>query len=270
MAATSSVGDTPKPTASKWKVWHTLGILGIITGAVLSFFLLPLAFRLWVWLGSMFVLALLAVVISHGVTGYWRGLLIDQRNRISLSRLQASLWTLSTTSSFLSAALFNVRHGQADPLLISIPPGIWALMGISATSLIGTPLIQNYKQNQDAQDEETAQTMNQLSAQNVDVNQLAPKGLLLTNKSPANAKWTDLFRGEEVGNAAQIDLGKIQLIYFTLILVFVYTISLGALFASQASVINTFPNLNEGILTLLGISNGAYLTNKAVPHSSTS
>ncbi len=267
MAETLPIATAPQSTAPKWKIWHTLGIIAIIAAIVLVLLLIPLAYRLWSWLGTMFLLTGSGLVASHGVTGYWRGLLIDQRNRISLSRLQASLWTLVTSSSYASAALFNIRFGQSDPLMIAIPAGIWVLMGISATSLVGTPLIQNYKQNQDANEEETAKTLSQLSAQRVNTNQLEPAGRLLVNKSPADAKWADLFRGEEVGNAAQIDLGKTQLFYFTSILVSVYTITLGSLFAHPLAVISSFPDLNQGILTLLGISNGAYLTNKAVPHS---
>jgi hypothetical protein len=268
MAETLPIAATPQSTSPKWKIWHTLGIIAIIAAIVLVLLLIPLAYRLWSWLGTMFLLTGSGLVTSHGVTGYWRGLLIDQRNRISLSRLQASLWTLVTSSSYASAALFNIRFGQSsDPLMIAIPTGILVLMGISATSLVGTPLIQNYKQNQDPNAEETAKTLTQLSAQRVDTSQVDTAGRLLVNKSPADAKWTDLFRGEEVGNAAQIDLGKTQLFYFTHILVFVYTITLGSLFAHQPALFSSFPDLNQGILTLLGISNGAYLTNKAVPHS---
>jgi hypothetical protein len=267
MAGTLPITATPQPTAPKWKIWHTLGLIGIVVAAVLILLLIPLAYRLWSWLGTTFLLTTIGLVTSHGVTGYWRGLLIDQRNRLSLSRLQASLWTLVTSSSYASAAFFNIRFGQADPLMIAIPAGIWVLMGISATALVGTPLIHNYKQNQDANEEETAKTLSQLSAQHVDTNQLDTDGRLLVNKSPADAKWTDLFRGEEVGNAAQIDLGKTQLFYFTIILVLVYAVTLGALFARQIAVISSFPDLNQGVLTLLGISNGTYLTNKAVPHS---
>ncbi len=250
MAGTLPITATPQPTAPKWKIWHTLGLIGIVVAAVLILLLIPLAYRLWSWLGTTFLLTTIGLVTSHGVTGYWRGLLIDQRNRLSLSRLQASLWTLVTSSSYASAAFFNIRFGQADPLMIAIPAGIWV-----------------YKQNQDANEEETAKTLSQLSAQHVDTNQLDTDGRLLVNKSPADAKWTDLFRGEEVGNAAQIDLGKTQLFYFTIILVLVYAVTLGALFARQIAVISSFPDLNQGVLTLLGISNGTYLTNKAVPHS---
>src|SRR5215813_11275394 len=152
MEGTLPIMAAPQPTAPGWKVWHTLGLIGIVAAAVLILLLIPLAYRLWSWLSTTFLLTGIGLLTSHGVTGYWRGLLIDQRNRISLSRLQASLWTLITSSSYASAAFFNIRFGQADPLMIAIPAGIWVLMGISATALVGAPLIHNYKQNQDASD----------------------------------------------------------------------------------------------------------------------
>lgn len=257
-----------KPTASKWSVWHTLSLFVLIAAIALIIFMMPFQLRLESWLGAMVLLAAITLICSHGITGYWRGLLIDQRNCLSLSRLQTSLWTLVIFSAFLSVVLFNVRDGENNPLLlISIPIGLWVLMGISATSLVGTPLIHNVKQNQDGNEDETNDTLGQLANQSVNVDAYTTDGRLLVKKSPANAKWSDLFRGEEVGNADQIDLGKTQLFYFTIILVLVYIVTLGYLFASQAKVINGFPDLNEGTLTLLGISHATYLTNKAVPHS---
>src|SRR5260370_17708381 len=141
MAETLPIATAPQSTAPKWKIWHTLGIVEIIAAIVLVLLLIPLAYRLWSWLGTMFLLTGSGLVASHGVTGYWRGLLIDQRNRISLSRLQASLWTLVTSSSYASAALFNIRFGQSsDSLMIVMPTGNLVLLGLSAPSLVVPPL----------------------------------------------------------------------------------------------------------------------------------
>jgi hypothetical protein len=260
-------GALHAPAKSKWRIWHTLGIFVFIAAIMFIVFMIPFPLRLWSWVGTLTLLVVITLVTSHGITGYWRGALIDQRNRLSLSRLQTTLWTLVIFSAFLSATLFNVRGGEPDPLLLSIPIGLWILMGISATSLVGTPLIHNVKQNKDANEEQTNKVLAQLANQQVDVVNLSTDGVLLVNKSPDNAKWSDLFRGEEVGNASQIDLGKIQLFYFTIILVLVYALTLGYLFASQAKIINSLPDFNEGTLALLGISHAAYLTNKAMPQS---
>lgn len=258
-----------KPTTTTWKSWHTLSLLILIIALVLILFMMPFSMRWESWLGTMILLAFTTFICSHGITGYWLGSLIDERNCLSLSRLQVILWTLVIFSAFLSVVLFNVRDGENNPLLlITIPIGLWVLMGISATSMIGTPLIHSVKQNQDANVDDTNSTLDQLAKQNVNVDTFTPDGRLLVKKSPAEASWSDLFRGEEVGNADQMDLGKMQLFYFTIILVIAYIVTLGYLLASQAKVINSFPDLNEGTLALLGISHATYLTNKAAPHSS--
>ena len=78
----------------------------------------------------------------------------------------------------------------------------------------------------------------------------------------------DLFQGEEIGNAAHLDLGKIQMFYFTLVLVLAYVVMLGAMFSRNSGPINnTLPRLPAGIVALLGISSEGYLVNKVIPQS---
>jgi hypothetical protein len=264
MAAISPI-SLPAP---KWKLWHTLCLFIIIIATALICFLLPLDLRLWSWLGSMVLLTLFVAIAGHGVTGYWRGALIDGRNKISLSRLQTALWTLVILSAFLTAALINVRSGQVDPLSIALPTGIWILLGISTTSLVGSPLILNNKKSRPADPQETARNLDLLKNQNLaQPDAVINQGQVIVNTSPENASWADLFRGEETGNAGQFDMGKIQLFYFTFILVLVYAVALGTLFLSQAKIISAFPDLGTGELTLLGISHAGYLINKTIPHS---
>ncbi len=83
---------------------------------------------------------------------------------------------------------------------------------------------------------------------------------------PTKANISDLFKGDEVSNAAQLDLGKVQMFYFTLILVFAYGVQLGSLFLDSSGVVENLPVLSTGMLALLAISHAGYLTNKAVPH----
>ncbi len=77
---------------------------------------------------------------------------------------------------------------------------------------------------------------------------------------------SELFKGDEMGNDAQVDLAKIQMFYFTLILVFVYAVALGNSLAG-CEAIAQFPDLDPGMIAWLGISHAGYLTSKAVPHS---
>jgi len=88
---------------------------------------MPLTLRVWAWLATLGLLALFAAIAGQGITGDWRGVLIDGRNKMSLSRLQTALWTLVILSAFLTAALVNIRSGQADPLSIAIPTGIFGV-----------------------------------------------------------------------------------------------------------------------------------------------
>ena len=46
--------------------------------------------------------------------------------------------------------------------------------------------------------------------------------VVVFNKSFKDARWGDLLKGEEVGNAAVIDIGKIQMFFFTFIIVITY------------------------------------------------
>ncbi len=260
---------TTQSNLSEWSIWHTLGLVGILAALGLDELLIPLSSRLWTWLGAVALLTLFAAIAGHGVTGCWRGPLIDERNKISLSRLQALLWTLLILSALLSAALTNMRNGQADPLAIVMPSGLWILMGISATALVGAPLILSGKKKRSADEEQTQRTLNLLVKQNVNIATVTTMGQVLINTSPQNARWADLFSGEETGNAAQFDLGKMQLFYFTIILVLVYAAALGSLFIGPVRVIDTFPDMDTSILALLSISHATYLTNKAIPHSET-
>jgi hypothetical protein len=255
-------------TDKKWTGWHTVGLLAITVAVVLLGYLVPLKARGWAWLGTLVLLTFFALVAGHGITGLWRGLLIDDRNKISLSRLQMILWTILVLSGFLVAGLSNVMNGQNDPLSISIPAELWALMGISTTSLVGSPLIMSNKKSKPFKDEEKTRTFGLMEAQGVDISKLDNKGQVVVNKHLEDAQMSDLFKGDEIGNAAQVDLAKIQMFYFTFILVLVYGVALGKVLAGGA-VINQFPPLHESMVALLGISHAGYLTSKGTTHSET-
>jgi hypothetical protein len=74
----------------------------------------------------------------------------------------------------------------------------------------------------------------------------------------------DLVRGEEVGNADVLDLTRLQNLFFTLILIGSYAVSLGAILKSAKGVISAFPEIGQSNLALLAISHAGYLVSKAV------
>jgi hypothetical protein len=252
-----------------WNGWHTTSLIAIVIAIFLIEAFLPPVFRLWRWLSVMRLLSLFAIIAGHGVTGLWLGLLIDSRNKLSLSRLQMLMWTVVILSSFLAAVLINIEKQYPEPMSISVPPELWLLMGISTTSLVSSPLILNLKKSQSASEEKKAWAFEQLARQAVDITKIAIHGQIVVNQTPQAAQWSDLFRGSETGNAGQLDIGKLQMFFFTLVLVLAYGSGLAALFNDNAERIAALPAIDSGMLTLLGISHAGYLVSKAIPYSET-
>lgn len=262
----SSLPSEPR-NGSTWKVGHNLSLSAIIITLVALEYFLPANQRYSLWLFTMGLLSLFAVIAGHGVTGLWLGLLIDSRNKVSLSRFQMFLWTVLILSAFLTAVIVNIDLGQTEPLTITVPADLWLLMGISTTSLIGSPLILSIKKARTPKTEEKERALNALSRQSIHADRVAIVGQVVINQTPEAARWADMFRGSETGNVGQLDLGKVQMFFFTLILVLAYASALAVLFQNGAGVITALPALEGGMLALLGISHAGYLVNKALPHS---
>ena len=265
--------DTQQSQArSNWTGWHSFSLLVIIVLIILAGLLIPVQARLWGWLIIQALMALFVVIAGQGVTGLWRGMLIDDRNKMGLSRLQMILWTIIVLSGFLVAALSNLATGQADPLAIAIPSQLWLLMGISTTSLVGSPLIKSTKKNKTPSEAEKGQTLEslakQMGADSVE-DTVTHAGQIVVHTGPEHAQWADMFKGEETGNAAHLDMAKIQMLFFTFVVALAYAVTLATLFGSDAANISALPALSQSIVALLGISHAGYLTHKAIPHSQT-
>jgi hypothetical protein len=224
-----------------WTHRHTLGQLLIIVLIAVVGVATPIVHLnelvCWVIIVALFLGFLF--VVGDGITGRRQGLLIDERNKMSLSRLQLVLWTLVILSGLLTIALTNIGQNSSTPLAINIPPQIWVLMGISTTSLIGSPLLKSNKM---------------------------AEGKIKTRDDVQEAEVADLFRGEEVSNCNVLDLAKVQMFFFTLVLVLVYAVRLGSLFINTHAPILMLPDIDPSMTTLLGISHAGYLANKAIPH----
>ncbi len=219
-----------------WQLWHTLAVPALLIAAGLVGLLFPPSIHLLTWIVILFLLLVLSLVIGHGTTDKWNGLLVDERNKISLSRFQMVLWLLIVLSAFLAIALINMRIDALNALAINVPIELWALMGISTTSLIGSPLALSTKRNQ-----------------------------VMSNDTRYAARWSDMFMGEEAANEGRLDVGKVQMFYFTIILAVAYIGALAVMFLNSSKAIAGFPALNDGLVALLGISHAGYLINKTVP-----
>jgi hypothetical protein len=219
------------------------------------------------WLAIMLLLALFGIVAGNGVTGQWLGLFIDTRNKVSLARFQMVLWTILILSAYLTGVMVNVDLKRPEPLSIGIPPDLWLLMGISTTSLIGSPLILSAKKARESKEPDKQRALAALERQAVDTGKIAIVGQLVINQTPDVARWADMFQGSETGNVGQLDLGKVQMFFFTLIIVLAYASAISALFQQNTEPVLSLPVIDGGMLALLSISHAGYLVNKALPHS---
>jgi hypothetical protein len=282
-------GDAQGPPArSHWTVGHTLALLLIlgVYGAVC-----------WTqppvvgFLSGLGLLTLFVVIAGHGVVGEWLGALIDERNRMSMSRLQTVLWTVVVLSGFLAAAVWNVRPSDPakvlppnpppgakveEKLAIVVPAELWAVMGISVASLAGTPLIRSTLTKKDGvEGDNWSREMTALNKQaevkaGDATREAYAAGRIACFRSPSSARVADLFQAEQTNEATHLDLGKVQVFFFTALLVFAYAVMMVQEFtkagadATHLLCIPALPKLDQGMVALLGISHAGYLANKAV------
>lgn len=223
-----------------------------------------------IWLGQhgerafLLTLALNALVVSiigAATTGFAYGILIDNRNRVSLSRFQVLLWTILVFSAVVTAAAINIQLGRADALELAIPGQLLAAIGISTISAVATPAIlatKSDKVSPAAAVDETAQRLG------VSPDKIKAVGQLFSRVDAADAALADMFRGEEVGDAATADIGKIQQFIVTMLLVAVYGAAAFSVFAKMSGI-SGLPPLSDNFVWLFGISHAGYLTSKAVP-----
>jgi hypothetical protein len=225
------------------------------------------------WLISLAIVSAFMLGIGHHVTGHWRSLLIDDRHKISLSRMQLVLWTILVLSAFANALVWNLAqdacitegteealsfntevtssdtaatnsNNQAtnsnspkpcEPLNLTIPNDLLLLMGISTGALIGAKAIK--------------------------ADQMSDKKLHV-NHHHHEADWTDIFRTEGKHDFHSLDLGKLQMFLFTVILVLGYA---GVIWTDFSEIHNfDFPAFSIAAVGLLGISQIGYLVTKAV------
>ena len=282
---------------------------------------------LWAWL-----IILGCLIVAFGVIGLSRGMgfsgiLIDAgRNMMSLSRLQIVLWTCVILSAFLTTALGRVGDyayrpsdyecsppakgseapadpACAEPLGIQLPAVLWALMGISMTSAVASPLLKANKAQRTAEQDriqkakggQAPRTLLDLEGRAVGTVEPPPpvtyaavldqrkaandpaaedaqegKGVMVRKTSWREASFADVFTGEEVSTYGYVDMAKVQNFFFTVIAVIAYAVMLGGVMAAvgkQVAGFYVFPDLTEGLVAILGISHAGYLIDKPFTHS---
>ncbi|MBI4228752.1 MAG: hypothetical protein HY693_03415 [Deltaproteobacteria bacterium] len=357
-------GLTDSQSSKKGKgyvaLWFVEAVLIIFWGAMIFSVLSVLSSHIGLcglWALGVLIMVILLFLAGYEINGHWFGVLIDTRNKFSLSRLQITLWTIMVLSAYLTMALPRViamtgnEKMLQQALNIKFPEELLLAMGISAVSFAGANLIKSNKKSKqvkietrntpdaalqrrdqakldfgkaednllllaakeinggqavDADKAELASAANKEDAQRkLDRTQMLyeamktdkckatkerdakkkalqsaeedltaikeSQGLVHKNAHPSEARWTDLFRGEEIGNYKLVDMSKVQMIFFTVVVIVAY----GAAIASMLSNVDmlrtadslSFPEFSESLNALLGISHGTYLSVKTIDHS---
>jgi hypothetical protein len=224
------------------------------------------------WNFALVTIAMAAILLVLGlaITNRPFGVLINERNLMSLSRFQMAAWTIVVLAGYFTFAMARIRAGVTDALAIGIDPTLWGLLGISTTSLVGTPMLLNTKKDKTP----AASTVQKTAALTDELPQDVAgnrQGTLYANSTIKDARLTDMFEGDEIGNTAHIDLPKVQMFYFTVIGVVAYfvatwrAVAMGDAVAPNAQL----PAVPPGLVALLGISHAGYLTSKGVSHTKT-
>ena len=228
------------------------------------------------WLWTLGLLIALCIYLGWLISGRPLGILVSDRNLMSLSRFQMIAWSVVILSGFLTIAFRRIAARVASPLDIGMDAHLWALMGISTASLVGTPLILQNKRDKPTDPDavvKAAVTLKE-NPQEVEDNR---QGNLYANNSIKDARVTDLFEGDEVGNTAYVDIAKVQMFLFTIIIIVAFCYQLYDGFSRLGTSLDpktmtevaVMPVLSQGLITLLGISHVGYLGSKTADHTPT-
>jgi hypothetical protein len=175
------------------------------------------------WFVSLIVLIAAFVLVGRVSQNSSVGLLIDSRERFSLTHLQLSLWTLLVLATLVAAFVSS----GFDSVALDIPEELLILMGISVGSATAAEAVKSVK---DA------------PGSNAEVK----------NKS---AKFSQVYLEEEGKQAnAVISISKFQNFVLTLVAAFAYVV-----LTLQAQ---DYPTLPSQLLWLIGIGQAGYVAGK--------
>jgi len=208
------------------------------------------------YLASVLSLGAMLVLIGMFVVGRPLGILVNERNLMSLTRFQTVLWTVLISASFSTLLLHAIYNGQDPTQLVkeAMRPDLLALMGISYASAVTASAVQAGKSGKEA----TAAAVQKSQAMN------GPgadkQGVLYCNADIKRAAITDMFEGDEVSDAHLVDMAKVQMFFFTIVS--------AAYFISRmwpvTLPVSLVPQVPTNLIALMGISHAGYLGSKAI------
>ena len=209
---------------------------------------------------------LVMIILGVTITRTPLGILINERNLMSLSRFQMACWTIAVLGAYFTFAIARIKAQVPDPLSIQIDWHLWTLMGISITSLVGTPLILSTKMGKEP-DDAALEKASRLVEESKKLIQANREGTLYANTNIKDARFSDMFQGDEINNTAQIDLAKVQMFYFSVIAIVSFLVFVFRVISTANANLAELPLLPDGLIALVGISNAGYLTSKSIDHT---
>jgi hypothetical protein len=252
---------------------------------ILLLALISVGFRfpsfLWSWLGgawlttnfllSIGIVTLLILGIGYAINGQMFGILIDHRNKMSLSRFQLVIWSLLVICSLWTAFSWNISESIAhSPGDLKVPTQLFVVMGLASFTGLASPILLNQKRSQSPDMAQFADQLATIQKSGTATRSYKNDGSVVLRASASDASWADIFRGDETGNVGSPDIGKLQNFMFTIVLVATYA---GALFTQFAgtqpgSLAPDFPPFSDTMTIFLAISHATYLSAKILPVSS--
>lgn len=213
------------------------------------------------WALVLLILVCLCALSGLLVHGRVDGILIDERNRLSLSRVQWVAWFVVLVSAYFVGTVLNVKGGYGSPFPV-MQAELFGLIGLSSGSAVLSTLIVDSKR--------TGTTLPDTPAEPPLAGQPGKAGnvgKVDVRAVPAEASWKDVYCGEEVSNRAVVDVSRLQQVVTTLLLLCVYV---GFLWRDLDTAAFTghfaqMPAVDGNFLGLLGISHAGYLLYKAAP-----
>ncbi len=222
------------------------------------------------WALALAALSSLLAVIAYGLDRQPLGFLVDERGRMSLSRLQLVAWSVLILSGYWTVSAWNIGIAHAglaatgDQVLPTMSRDLWLLLGIVFASPLASSLILKSKTEQgpakqDGQSDKPGPTY----VESQEVTNIGPVDARTTQRA-----WSfmDLFVGEYTGNRTAVDVSRLQQFIFTLLALIAYAVLLWQMLEVRKSstMLPSMPDLQENAVALLGLSHAAYLAAKGI------
>lgn len=201
------------------------------------------------WLVSSGAMLAFCAFVGSRVNGSqsYLGVLVDDRDRLSLNRLQIVMWTILVLSTLAALLVKNlVTSGALEPNTFEIPDSFLALMGIAAG---GSALTGAVKANKDVT-RETQIAMGEQAVQSRNMTEV-----LAIDNDTGKPHFMQLVLEEEGAGAEKIiSIPKLQNL--------ISTIAVGLMFAVATCSDEKFVNLGSQLPWLFGMSHAGYIGGK--------